>query len=75
MFLNYSKKKSQQDPFLKIIMTFLWQIGQQKSKITLLDSVQWHLISFFNYIFINIFVLFMVMLCVPAGLYKITAET
>lgn len=75
MFLNYSKKKSQQNPFLKIIMTFFWQIGQQKSKITLLDSVQWQLISFFNCILINIFVLFMVMLCVAAGLYRIAAET
>lgn len=29
---------------------------------------------FLNYILINIFVLFMVMLCVSPGLYRITAE-
>lgn len=56
-------------------MTFLWQIGEQKSKITLLDSVHWQLISFFNYVLINIFELFMAMLCESASLYRITAET
>lgn len=44
-------------------MTFLWQIGEQKCKITLLDSVHWQLISFFNCVLINIFELFMAKLC------------